>query len=196
MIIKKRIRKKYRHRSLDNRIRSYRTVHEAQMIHEARKAGVPTPIVYDIDKDNNTIFIEYIEGTRLKELLERVSLKERIEICRKIGKLIAQLHINNIIHGDLTTSNMIMFSNCYNKKLLFLIDFGLSYYSSELEDKGVDLHLLKRSLNSTHFRFASECYSKVISEYGKVMGNYIYKKILSKVDEVERRGRYALRSSE
>jgi TP53 regulating kinase-like protein len=193
VIIKRRIRKNYRHKTLDSRIRSYRSVHEAQMIHESRKSGVPTPVVFDIDKQNFTIIMEYIEGKRVKELLETISSKRRKEICREIGTLIAKLHENDIIHGDLTTSNMIMPSNPIPKGVLYFIDFGLSYFSSEIEDKGVDLHLLKRALNSTHYRFSEECYSEVISSYKTKLGDDVSNEILNKVDEVERRGRYALR---
>lgn len=200
-IIKRRVRKKYRHRSLDLRIRRYRTVHEAQMIHEARKAGVPTPIVYEVDKDHFTIVMEYIPGMRVKELLESMDGEEMRNLSHRIGGLIARLHKRNIIHGDLTTSNLIMAEptrrnpEAGGEGMLFLIDFGLSYFSMELEDRGVDLHLLKRALNSSHFRVAGECYSHVISGYSEAIGEEPASKVLGKVEEIERRGRYALRST-
>lgn len=203
VIVKRRIRKSYRHRSLDVRIRRYRTIHEAQMIHEARKAGVPTPVVYDVDRERFTIVMEYIEGERVKELLESVDAEKRGKLCLEIGRLIARLHKRNIIHGDLTTSNLIeakpMGSPSPNPPkigrvgMLFLIDFGLSYYSLELEDRGVDLHLLKRALNSTHFKVAGECYPQILRGYRETIGEGYASKVLEKVDEIERRGRYALR---
>ena len=199
-MVKRRIRKNYRHRSLDVRIRRYRTIHEAQMLHEARKAGVPTPIVYDVDRDRFTIVMEYIEGERVKELLESVDAEERRRLCLETGRLIARLHRGNIIHGDLTTSNLIEAKpkglghpKADRGGMLFLIDFGLSYFSLELEDKGVDLHLLKRALNSTHFKVAEECYSQIISGYRETIGEGYASKVLGKVDEIERRGRYAFR---
>ncbi len=195
VIIKRRIRKSYRHKTLDIRIRSYRTVHEAQMIHEARKAGVATPIFYEVDKDSFTIIMDYIEGKMLKEFLDSTTSRRRREICRNIGKLIARLHKKNIIHGDLTTSNLIESSGPVNERMLFLIDFGLSHFSIELEDRGVDLHLLKRALNSIHFRCADECFSEVITGYKEGVGSGVAEKVVDKVDEIERRGRYALRPS-
>ncbi|MGC8849719.1 MAG: Kae1-associated kinase Bud32 [Candidatus Bathyarchaeia archaeon] len=201
VIVKRRVRKNYRHRSLDLRIRRYRTIHEAQMIHEARRAGVPTPIVYEVDKDRFTIVMEYIQGERVKELLESIDGEEMGCLSIGIGRLIARLHMRNIIHGDLTTSNLIrakpisQYSGLNRWGMLFLIDFGLSYFSAELEDRGVDLHLLKRALNSTHFRVAEECYSQVVSGYSEVVGESYASKVLEKVEEIERRGRYALRPS-
>ncbi|MBS7645555.1 MAG: Kae1-associated kinase Bud32 [Candidatus Bathyarchaeia archaeon] len=200
-IVKRRVRKKYRHRSLDLRIRRYRTIHEAQMIHEARKAGVPTPTVYEVDRDRFTIVMEYIQGDRVKELLESMDDEEVRSLSLRIGRLIAKLHTRNIIHGDLTTSNLIeakpagRYLDTARRGMLFLIDFGLSYFSSELEDRGVDLHLLKRALNSTHFRVAGECYSQVVSGYSEVLGEDYASKVLEKVEEIGRRGRYALRPS-
>ncbi len=191
VVVKKRIKKKYRHQKLDHQIRSYRTVQEARMMHEARVAGVSTPIIYSIDKKSFTIIIEYIEGIRIKELFDTVSQSRRKNICHDIGMYIAKLHIKNIIHGDLTTSNFI--SNKLNT--IFIIDFGLSYFSSEVEDKGVDLHLLKRALSSTHFRFSEECFNEVILGYKKVIGITHFKEILEKVNEIEHRGRYAYRPS-
>lgn len=191
VVVKKRIKKKYRHKKLDHQIRNYRTVQEARMMHEARIAGVPTPIIYNIDKKSFTIIIEYIEGKRIKELLDNVSQRHRKNICHNIGMYIAKLHIKNIIHGDLTTSNFIR-NNLNN---IFIIDFGLSYFSLEVEDKGVDLHLLKRALNSTHFRFSEECFNEVVLGYKKVIGITHFKEILEKVNEIEHRGRYSHRSS-
>ncbi|MEM2122290.1 MAG: KEOPS complex kinase/ATPase Bud32 [Candidatus Bathyarchaeia archaeon] len=203
VILKKRIRKKYRHRSLDLRIRRYRTIHEAQMIHEARKAGVPTPIVYEVDKNRFTIVMEYIQGDRVKELLESINDKERRSLSNRIGGLIARLHMKNIIHGDLTTSNLIMAKPIPRSPRtgggsgrdgsLFLIDFGLSYYSIEIEDRGVDLHLLKRALYSSHYRVAEECYPYIVSGYREAIGGDYASKVLEKVEDIERRGRYALR---
>ena len=104
----------------------------------------------------------------------------------KIGELIGRLHKNGIIHGDLTTSNMILNS----EGTIFFVDFGLGEKSKELEARGVDLHLMKRALQSTHFRFAEECFNSVIEGYSKVLGCETAKNVLDKIKQIEKRGRY------
>ena len=184
VLLKRRVEKKYRVKKLDKRIRFYRTIHEAQLIHDAKKAGVPTPIIYFVDTASFTIIMEYISGERLKEFFSKISLKDLKKYSMLIGAYTAFLHRNSLIHGDLTTSNMIA-----TKDKLYFIDFGLGHYSSSNEDKGVDLHLLKRALNSTHYNLADKCFKYVIEGYKSVIGNEAGAAIL-KVREIERRGRY------
>jgi len=100
--------------------------------------------------------------------------------------LIGKLHREDIVHGDLTTSNMILTS----EGVVFLVDFGLSEISEELEARGVDLHLMKRTFQSTHYEYADECFEAVMEGYKEIVGEEIYKKILTKIAEIERRGRY------
>ena len=186
VIMKKRLPKKYRNQELDNSIRSQRTINESHIIHKAKKAGVSTPTIFMVDVANSNIIMEYIKGKQIKEILEEVSKKERNKICENIGKMIGKLHKNGIIHGDLTTSNMIL--TPYNK--IVFVDFGLSERSIELEPKGVDLHLMKRTLNSTHFKHAKESYNSVMEGYSKIMTKNELKKINKKIEEIEKRGRY------
>jgi TP53 regulating kinase-like protein len=186
VIMKKRLPKKYRPSMLDEQIRGYRTVHEPQLMSEAKKAGVPTPIIFLVDVKNATIIMEFIEGKQVKQLLSKASVSERRSVCQRIGKLIGRLHEVGIIHGDLTTSNMILDPN----GKVFFVDFGLGEKSKELEARGVDLHLMKRALQSTHFRFAKECFDAVIDGYSKVLDAETVKTILDKIREIERRGRY------
>ncbi|MEM3703203.1 MAG: KEOPS complex kinase/ATPase Bud32, partial [Candidatus Bathyarchaeia archaeon] len=141
VMIKKRLPKKYRISALDEHIRFYRTIHESQLMYEAKKAGVPTPTIYLVDVKNATIIMEFIEGEQVKQLLAKVPEKQRQQLCRKIGELIGRLHKNGIVHGDLTTSNMIQ--NPEGK--IFFVDFGLGEKTRELEAIGVDLHLMKRA---------------------------------------------------
>jgi TP53 regulating kinase-like protein len=186
VIIKIRITKKYRSPMLDEQIRSYRTVHEPQLIHEAKEAGVPTPLIYMVNVPESSITMEYIEGQQVKQILNNVSKAKRHNICVKIGKSIAQLHNHSLIHGDLTTSNMIL-----NKKgKLFFIDFGLGEKNGELEAQGVDLHLLKRALQSTHYLFWEECFKSVLCGYTSVLGVELAEKVYEKIREIENRGRY------
>jgi TP53 regulating kinase-like protein len=186
VIMKKRLPKKYRPSKLDEHIRAYRTIHEPQLIHEAKKAGVPTPTVFLVDLKNATIIMEFIEGKQVKQLLNEITRSERQQLCLKIGELIGMLHENGIIHGDLTTSNMILDS----EGKIFFVDFGLGEKTKELEARGVDLHLMKRALQSTHFRFTEECFDAIIRGYSKVLGAEVVKDILVKIKEIERRGRY------
>ncbi|MEM2319891.1 MAG: KEOPS complex kinase/ATPase Bud32 [Candidatus Bathyarchaeia archaeon] len=186
VVIKKRFPKKYRLPTLDERIRIYRTIHEPQLMYEARKAGVPTPIVFFVDTKNSTIIMEFVEGKQVKQLLNEVSETERRKLCEEIGELIGKLHGYGIVHGDLTTSNMIQ--NPSGK--IFFVDFGLGEKTKELEYIGVDLHLMKRALQSVHFRYADECFSAVIKGYSKVLDAKMVKDVLEKIKEIERRGRY------
>ena len=186
VIMKKRLPKKYRPSMLDEQIKTYRTIHEPQLIHEAKKAGVPTPTIFLVDVKNATIIMEFTEGKQVKQLLGEVAKSERQSLCLKIGELIGRLHEYGIIHGDLTTSNMILDS----EGRIFFVDFGLGEKSKELEARGVDLHLMKRALQSTHFRFTEECFDAVIRGYSKVLGAEAVKSILDKIKEIERRGRY------
>ncbi len=186
VIMKKRLPKKYRLSELDEQIKTYRTIHEPQLIHEAKKAGVPTPTIFLVDVKSATIIMEFIEGKQVKQLLSEATQSERQRLCFKIGELIGRLHKYGLIHGDLTTSNMILNS----EGTIFFVDFGLGEKSKELESRGVDLHLMKRALQSTHFRFAEECFNAVIKGYSKVLGSETVKNVLHKIREIERRGRY------
>jgi TP53 regulating kinase-like protein len=186
VVLKIRLPKEYRPVKLDEQIRTYRTVHESQLMHEAKEAGVPTPKIFLIDVKNTTIMMEFIEGKQIKLLINDLSEIERRNLCFGIGQLIAKLHKKGVIHGDLTTSNMIM--NAHGK--VFFVDFGLGEKSEELEARGVDLHLMKRALESTHYQFAESCYKSVIDGYGSLLSSKELQNILEKIKEIERRGRY------
>ena len=186
VIIKVRIPKKYRPTELDEQIRSYRTVHEPQLMHEAKAAGVPTPLIYMVNVPESSITMEFIEGQQIKQLLNTVSKAKQHDLCIKIGESIAHLHSHGLIHGDLTTSNMIL--NPQGK--IFFVDFGLGEKNIEIEAKGVDLHLLKRALQSTHFQFWEECLKSVLCGYTSVLGVEAAEKVYEKIREIEKRGRY------
>jgi TP53 regulating kinase-like protein len=187
VVVKVRIPKRYRPEELDNQIRSYRTVHEPQLMHEAKAAGVPTPLIYMVNVPEASITMEFIEGEQVKQLLNKVSKAERKDLCVRIGELVGRLHSQGLIHGDLTTSNMIL---NHPEGKIFFVDFGLGEKNSEVEAKGVDLHLLKRALQSTHFRFWEECFENVLSGYSTVLGEELAEKVYLKIKEIEKRGRY------
>lgn len=186
VVVKMRHPKRYRPEQLDLTIRRYRTVHEPQLMHEAKRAGVPTPTIFLVDVENASITMEHVEGTQVKQILDRLSKDERDDLCTKIGRLVAKLHKCGIVHGDLTTSNMILTSD----ERVFLVDFGLGDKTCELEAQGVDLHLLKRALQSTHFQHAETCLSAVLKGYAAEAGEACSEAVLGKVREIEKRGRY------
>jgi len=186
VIMKRRLPKKYRIPELDLMIRSQRTMHEPHIIHKAKEAGVPTPTIFMVDVADANIVMEFVEGKQVKEVLDNVSKEERLGLCILIGSLIGRLHKNGIIHGDLTTSNMIL--TPYGK--VVFVDFGLSERSIELEPKGVDLHLMKRTLHSTHYKHAKECFKAVMEGYAEAVGQEETKKVTTKIREIEKRGRY------
>ena len=186
VIVKRRLLKKYRVPKLDKEIRYYRTIHEPQHIHKAKEAGVPTPTIFMVDTVGTTIVMEFIEGKQVKQILDDLPSEERQHLCRHIGELIGRLHRHGIIHSDLTTSNMILTPH---GRVVF-VDFGLSERSMEVEARGVDLHLMKRAFQSTHFKYAGECFDAVIEGYTQVVGGNMAKEVVEKIGEIERRGRY------
>jgi len=180
--------KSYRLPAIDLNIRRERTFHEAQIMHGAKLAGVPTPTIYLVDLKTTTIVMEYIDGTRVKEFIKFSIPSGRKKICEVLGQLIGRLHLRGIIHGDLTTSNLII--DKYGK--IFLIDFGLAEYSEELEKRGVDLLLAKRALYSTHYDYAKHCFDAVIDGYTRTMGYNMTEEVIKRVEAIEKRGRYAV----
>lgn len=188
VVVKHRISKAYRVPELDLSLRDSRTALEAKLLADAKRAGVPTPVIYEIDRVGTRLVMEYVRGRQVKLILEKLEPSERRAICKLIGKQIARLHLAGIIHGDLTTSNMI---RTRGGKVYF-IDFGLGEYNPSVEARGVDLHLLKRTLQSTHFRVADEAFEAVIDGYKCELGKKA-DEVLARVVEIERRGRYVIR---
>ncbi len=182
LIIKDRISKSYRHRELDKQIRKRRTKSETKLLNKAAK--IISSAKPQESKEFDKILMPYIKGKKLSEHLDKFSLKEQKKICKEIGKSIAKLHKNDIIHGDLTTSNMIL------KDKVFFIDFGLGYISRKIEDKAVDLHLLKQAFEAKHFKHYQELLKEVFKSYEKTLGKTESKKIFERVKAVEKRGRY------
>ncbi len=173
-ITKTRIEKRYRLKEIDENIRRDRTKTEARLISEARRCGVPTPIIRDVT--DFELMMEYIEGTALKNIVNS-SLSE------ETGKLIGRLHTCGIIHGDLTTSNIML-----KDGKLYLIDFGLAYLDKTLEARGVDIHVLFQTFESTHEKHEEliEAFKKGYVTTFKGAGE-----VLGRVKEIESRGRYA-----
>jgi len=227
-IIKDRVIKTYRHPELDKKIRKQRTSRETKLLERASKI-INSPKPEEADNINQ-IKMPLIQGKKLSENLEKLDWKS---ICKQIGNSIAKLHDNNIIHGDLTTSNMIWVENPEedkttksknqeqeakiklqpnqtNKKLLqinnkngtiaeqeeaidseiypklYFIDFGLGFTSERIEDRAVDLHLIKQALEAKHFTIYKEAEKIILDNYA----SKDKKKVLEQLKKVEARGRY------
>jgi Kae1-associated kinase Bud32 len=182
VVLKQRVVKSYRHPTLDKSLQTFRIRNEVRLMLEARRAGVPVPIIYSVDLADNRIVMEEIPGMRVKDALESLPSEKAEGVCRRIGEIAARLHTNDIVHGDLTTSNMLL-----DDDRIVVIDFSLGSKTSEIEDKGVDMHLLEEAFHSAHYR-RSELYDVVKDSY--VRAYPAGAAVLKKVEEIEKRGRY------
>jgi Kae1-associated kinase Bud32 len=182
VIVKRRTIKSYRHTQLDQELRVSRTRNEARLMQEARGHGVPTPIIYDIDLQKAEIVMQEIEGERVKDVLSRATEEEARWICGEMGRLAALLHGGGMVHGDLTTSNMIL-----SKGRIFLIDFSLGGKAATMEELGVDLHLLREAFTSAHSNILP-LFKEVLDSYGRWFKGA--EQVFDKVREIEGRGRY------
>lgn len=183
-VIKRRIKKSYRLKELDERIRKLRTRGESKILEKASKL-ISVPKVIKSDEKTKEIEMEFIPGRVLSNFIGEMSEKEQSLVCEEIGEEISKLHKANIIHGDLTPSNMII-SN--KDKKIYFIDFGLSYISPKIEDKAVDLHLLREALEAGFAERWKALLDAVKKGYSK--NNKDSKRILERFTAVERRGRY------
>ncbi len=182
-ITKERIKKSYRITELDEKIRKRRTRSEAKLLQKASKI-ISAPKVIETNESEKTITYKYIDGKPLSQTLENYSEKKQLEILKRIGKMVKLLHENDIIHGDLTTSNMI-----FNEKTddISIIDFGLGYISSKIEDRAIDIHLLKQALEAKHYSNWEKLYQKFIEGYQPYSKSNL---VLNQIKKVEKRGRY------
>lgn len=180
-VLKNRISKNYRIPEIDNKIRKARTKLEAKLLSDVKKAGVVTPILYDVDLHDKTILMEEIKGDLVKDIINE-------DLAYEIGENIAKFHNLNIIHGDITSSNMIV----NDKNQLVFIDFGLGRYSDLFEDKAVDLLVLKKSLQSIDYNTAIKIFDKVLEGYADEYNDDSLNReqIIKKINEIESRGRY------
>jgi len=99
------------------------------------------------------------------------------------------LHKGGIVHGDLTTSNMIL-----KEGKVYFIDFGLSEESEEIEKQGIDIHLLRQALESTHFDISNELFEIILEGYSMILGDKKKEEILQRIEQIEKRGRYRKRN--
>ena len=171
-IIKHRAPKGYRIKEIDETLRKTRTRRETKIL---EKIPVPHPKLIKADDKDMKVEMEYINGNKLRDVF-------KVLHCQKIGEYVGMIHNENIIHGDLTTSNMIL-----KGTEIYFIDFGLSYFSTKREDKAVDLHLLKEALESKHYKEFEEAFKEVIKGYKKTCKNA--DEVINRLEQVEQRGR-------
>jgi TP53 regulating kinase-like protein len=177
--------KPYLLEQIDSQLRKTRTAKECRTLTLARELGMRTPAVYSVDLVNYTILMDLIDGTQFKVLAERLSQKKLADHCYRFGQLIATLHRSEVVHGDPTTSNVIV----DQKSRLWLIDFGLSEMNATVEMKGVDLHLIRRALETTHWDKQDTMLDSTIEGYIDILGSSA-EEPLSRMKEIRERGRY------
>jgi len=183
IIEKHRLKKSYRIPEIDKKLRVRRTRAEAKIMKKISKI-IPVPEIFESDEQTKKINMEFIDGKKLSEHLDKFPLVKQKKILKQIGESIAKLHKENIIHGDLTTSNMIL-----KKEKVFFVDFGLAFQNAKYEDKAVDIHLLKQALEAKHFKNWEKIYNEFVKGYTSI-NKQEATKVLQRLKAVEKRGRY------
>ncbi|MEM0150049.1 MAG: KEOPS complex kinase/ATPase Bud32 [Candidatus Micrarchaeaceae archaeon] len=176
LILKYRPAKGYRVKNLDNMLRARRTRVEARALGAAHNIGVNVPLLRLVSKYG--ILTSMVKGSMLKDMLNRNS-KLLNKTLREAGRHLAALHSAGIVHGDYTPANIMV-----DGETVYVIDFGLASFTNSIEDKALDLLLMKRSLSSAHFNSFMEGY-KALSNQSEVC---------RRLAEIERRGRYQTRT--
>jgi len=174
-VVKERPAKGYRLPVIDEKLRRQRTRREAKILETLREIDVPAPLLLKVCDESMKIDMSFIEGPKVRDVMKAA-------LAHEIGQRVGLLHKNDIIHADLTTSNMIL-----KDDKIHLIDFGLSFVSKKVEDKAVDLHLLDRALESKHYDIYKECMAKVLEGYKET--NPEAEQVLARLAVVQKRGR-------
>jgi len=185
-LVKERVKKNYRLKEIDEKLRKLRTRKETKLLNEAKRVGVETPKIFSVDENNFKIIMDFIEGKRLKEFLNETNNENRKKVAEELGKKVGLLHKNGIVHGDLTTSNMIL-----KDDKIFFIDFGLGEFSNRIENQATDLSVLKEAFKSTHFKYLDLLWESFIKGYKQTNDNF--NKVLGTLNDIEKRGRYVKR---
>jgi len=171
-LLKKRIPKGYRNEKLDLLIRKKRTRSEAKIIKILANV-IRVPEIFFVDENKCEIMMEFFDGKMLKDIIEKKS-----ELAILAGEQIKKIHMQGIIHGDLTTSNIL-----YNGEELCFIDFGLGYFSKKIEDRATDLIVFKKTFNATHSILAKG-WDLVMEGYNPDV------EMIARMEAIEKRARY------
>ncbi|XP_033911600.2 EKC/KEOPS complex subunit TP53RK-like [Acipenser ruthenus] len=190
-VMKERFPRRYRHPTLDEKLTHRRTAQEVRSILRCRKAGIAAPVVYFVDYTTHCIFLEEIAGSvTVRDYIHstpKTDTEKLHSLAERMGQILAKMHEEDVIHGDLTTSNMLLRTAVEGGSLdLVLIDFGLSYISALPEDKGVDLYVLEKAFLSTHPNTES-VFETLLKSY--TVSSKKSAPVIKKLDEVRLRGR-------
>ncbi len=186
-ILKKRVPKSYRVKEIDNKIRKMRTKSESKLISDIKTCGVKSPVLFDVNLEDESILMEKIHGNLVKDIMDSLSSDDRFNLAKKIGYNIGLMHNKDIIHGDITSSNMMV----DDEGNFVFLDFGLGSYSDLVEDKATDLLVLKKSFQSIDYEIANETFDWILDGYiGSYEDDLNKNMILNKIKEIESRGRY------
>ena len=182
VVIKERLSKGYRIPELDVALRKFRTRREAKVLQRLEGLDFPAPGLKDFCDKRMSITMDFVPGQKLKDVLDQGD--DYQVLARKIGSQIGVLHRENIVHGDLTTSNMI--KDSLSGQIKF-IDFGLSCFSDKIEDKATDLFLMGRALESSHTTRYEELFEAVLEGYKESYPHA--EEVLKRFKQVDMRGR-------
>lgn len=186
LVCKHRVPKPYRIPELDKKIREQRTIHEVKVMLTLKRAHVPCPAVILVNLIDAEIYMQYIEGVELRDWLSKANIESVVKIARELGRIVGRMHLSKIAHGDLTTSNIII----DREDKMYLVDFGLSIFTEDIEDIAVDIHLLDRSLQSIHHNIHETFMENFLQGYADITGKDFTEKIKRKIREIRMRGRY------
>jgi Kae1-associated kinase Bud32 len=177
VVLKERPKKSYRLSVIDEKLRKQRTKREAKILKALEKAGVLAPKLKSVSDKDMVIEMEFIDGKKVRDVIHHDK-----SLAKKIGKIVGQLHKEDVIHSDLTTSNMLVKNGDVH-----IIDFGLSYISSKVEDKAVDIHVMTQIFESSHHEIHEECIALVFDGYKEAYQDA--SKVLERLEVVQKRGR-------
>lgn len=192
-LVKERFKKNYRLPEIDKQLTNERMKAESKAISRCQAAGILVPKIYHMNLNDRKIYMEYFDRaiTAKKYIIDLDADSEGYlkQLGETIGRIVGEMHGNNIIHGDLTTSNILLNpkgENFHDYDMIF-IDFGLAHYGQSTEDKGVDLYVLERALLSTHSSVPT-LFEIILSSY-KLHNPKGATDVIAKFEDVRARGR-------
>jgi TP53 regulating kinase-like protein len=184
-VVKTRQKKPYLLSDIDENLRNTRISRECKLLVTARTLGILTPSIYAIDYQSKSIIMDYIDGEQLKVIITKEPVNRGVILCQKFGAILAKLHNGGIVHGDPTTSNILV----DKEEKIWMIDFGLAEMNATIEMKGVDLHLVRRAFETTHWEYQDPLFDAVIEGYTTNL-NDSAGEVLNRMNEIRERGRY------
>lgn len=186
VVIKRRVSKPYRSPQFDRAFIQSRTKIEARILSDLRSSGLKVPAILLVDDESGVIVMEYIKGERLSSIFDKLPDTYVSLVAREAGRFAAKMHSMNIYHGDFTLANILLNRESND---VFVIDFGLAGYSTDIEEYAIDLHLMIRSANVINPSVAGSFSRQLLDEYAR---NYTGRgeEVIRRVMEIRTRGRY------